>query len=61
MADGTERHCREDHATGWWPDQEPHLSDTFEPAGDVTWEQVHHNLHRIATKHGEPAHREQVR
>lgn len=52
-----ERHCREDHASGQPPDQEPYLSDTFEPGYMVTWDQVHHNLHKLAGKHGEPAHR----
>lgn len=51
-----ERHCREDHARGLPGVQEPYLSDTFEPATGVSWEQVHNNLHRLASKHGEPPH-----
>lgn len=53
-----ETHCRETHVRGLPGDQEPYLSDTFEPGFQVSWEMVHRNLHRLAGKHGEPAHKE---
>jgi hypothetical protein len=52
-----EEHCRQEHVHGLPPNQEPHLAPGFEVSPPITWEQIHRNLHRLAIKHGEPAHR----